>query len=249
VRSFSLLFVIHQNKIWLSGETSTNSFKNSFVLLVLLIASSVIQSANADSAWQLRKDKAGIQVYTRSVDGSPYDAVRAVTRVDKIRLMSLVAVIEDVEACGDWADSCKESYVQRRVSDTEAYVYTHNDMPFPVKDRDVLAHVNWMQNRDTYEIVMTSKATSGLMEKVKGRLRLTEAQSSWRFKPLASGKIEVSNEAHINPGSSLPGWITNMLLVDTPYKTIKDFVAEASMPKYQNVQVDFIVEALADAQP
>jgi len=226
-----------------------NFFKNIFVLLALVVSCGVTLTANADSTWELRKDKAGIQVYTKSVDGSPYDAVRAVTQVDNIRLMSLVALLEDVEACQDWADQCVESTVRKRISDTEAYVYTHNDLPFPVKDRDALTHVVWSQNPDDYEVVMSSEATTGIMEKIKGRLRLTEAKTSWRFKPLPSGQIEVSNEAHINPGSSLPGWITNMLLVDTPYETIKSFVAEASMPKYQNAEVNFIIEPVTTVEP
>jgi len=225
-----------------------NSFKNVSVLLALVVSCGVTLTVNADSAWQLRKDKAGIQVYTKSVDGSPYDAVRAVTQADNIRLMSLVALLDDVAACQDWADQCVESTVRNRISDTEAYVYTHNDLPFPVKDRDVLAHVVWSQNSDDHEVVMSSQATTGLMDKVKGRLRLTEAKTSWRFKPLGSGQIEVSNKSHINPGSSLPGWITNMLLVDTPYETIKSFVEEAAKPKYQNAEVSFIVEPAATVE-
>ncbi len=225
-----------------------NSVRNVFVLLALVTGCGVTLSVNADSAWQLRKDKGGIQVYTKSVDGSPYDAVRAVTQVDSIRLMSLVALLDDVAACQDWADQCVESTVRKRISDTQAYVYTHNDLPFPVKDRDVLTHVIWTQNPADYEVVMSSKATTGLMDKVKGRIRLTEAKTSWRFKPLKSGQIEVSNESHINPGSSLPGWITNMLLVETPYETIKSFVEEAAKQKYQNADVSFIVEPAATAE-
>jgi len=225
-----------------------NKIKNTVIFGLLVTVCNFTEIANADSAWQLRKEKAGIQVYTKSIDGSPYDAVRAVTQVDNIRLMSLVALLDDVAACQDWADQCVESTVRKRISDTEAYVYTHNDLPFPVKDRDVLAHVTWSQDPGNQEVVMNSEATQGLMDKVKGRLRLTEAKTSWRFKPLVSGQIEVSNEAHINPGSSLPGWITNMLLVDTPYETIKSFVAEAAKPKYQNAEVSFIVEPAATVE-
>lgn len=216
--------------------------KTPYILLVVALVCSYCATANADSSWVLRKDKDNIQVYTRSVEGSSHDAVRAVTVLNNVRLSSLVALIEDVAACEDWADRCAESYVYKRVSATEAFVYTHNDMPFPVTDRDVLAHVTWSQNPDSYEVVMNSKATRGMLEEVKGRLRLTKANATWRFKPLASGGVEVSNEAHIDPGSSLPGWITNLLLVDTPYETMKSFVAELAKPKYQEAAVNFISE-------
>ncbi len=203
---------------------------------------------SADSEWKLRKDKDNIQVYTKKVEGSSHDVVMAVTVLEGVSLNSLVALIEDVAACKDWADRCAESYVHKRLSETEAYVYTHNAMPFPVKDRDVLAHVTWTQDPVTFEVVMSSQATTGLMDEVKGRLRLVKAMAKWRFKPLASGAIEVSNEAHIDPGSSLPGWITNLLLVDTPYQTMKSFAAEVAKPKYRNATIAFIEEPSCERQ-
>ena len=211
-------------------------------LLVLFCASGVTGLTYAES-WELKKDTNGIQVYTKAVPGSPYKAVKAVTRVDHVPLRALVALLDDVEACSDWAKECVESTIHERVSPTEAYVYTHNDLPFPVKDRDALTHVTWMQNPSTGEVVMNSYATTGKLAPIKGRLRLTEATTSWRFKPLPSGAVEVTNESHINPGSPLPGWITNMLLINTPYNTLKSFVAEAAMPKYQQVDIAFIATA------
>ena len=37
-----------------------------------------------------------------------------------------------------------------------------------------------------------------------------------------------------------PGWVTNMLLVDTPFETMKSFVAEIQKPRYRNALVSFI---------
>ncbi len=198
--------------------------------------------AIADEDWKLRKDKDGIQVYTKNIEGSAHAAVRSTTIINGVTLASFVALINDAEACSDWADKCAESYVHERVSDTELFVYTHNDLPFPVKDRDVLAHIKWTQDDTTLEVVMNSEATTGVVDEVEGRLRLTDAKASWRFRPLASGDIEVTSDAHINPGSSLPGWITNRLLVKTPFETMKSFAAEVLKPKYQNAVVSFVTE-------
>lgn len=208
---------------------------------VLALIGSYPLAAQAQ-AWELRRDKDGIQVHTRAVEGSPYDAVRTSTRMSDVRLSALVALIEDAEACPDWADSCAESYLFERISDTESLIYTHNDMPFPVKDRDVLAEVKWSQDPVTFEVEMQSRATVGKMEEVRGRLRLTQAQARWDFTPQADGSVLVSNEAHINPGSALPGWVTNMLLIDAPFETMKSFVSEVRNPKYVDAQLSFIQE-------
>lgn len=202
----------------------------------------VVQVSAAEGEWDLRRDRDSIQVFSRKVEGSAYAEVRTTTVLEDVTLASLVSLIEDAEACPAWADKCAESYVFERVSETEAYVYTHNDMPFPVKDRDVLAHVRWSQDSSSLQVTMISVATTDLLPEVRGRLRLTQANASWTFLPLASGSVEVSNTAHINPGSNIPGWVTNMLLVDTPFETMKAFVAEVATPKYQNAAVGFIRE-------
>ena len=178
-------------------------------LLLSLGAPSYLFAAE-EQPWELQRDRDGIQVHTRSVAGSPYDAVRTTTRMTGVRLSSLVALIEDADACPDWADRCAESYLLERLSDTESLVYTHNDMPFPVKDRDVLAQVKWTQDPSTFEVEMNSTATVGKMEEVRGRLRLTMAMASWNFAPQQDGSVLISNEAHIDPGSALPGWVTHM---------------------------------------
>jgi len=210
--------------------------------LFLMAVWFVTCSVTAQEEWELRKDTDGVQVYTRAVAGSAYKAVRATTVIENVTLTSLVALIEDAQACPDWADKCAESYVVERISETESYVYTHNSLPFPVKDRDVVAHVRWSQDPSTLQVIMTSTATTGIMEEKRGRLRLENANANWTFTPISSGAIEVSNEAHIDPGSNLPGWVTNMLLVDTPFQTMVSFIDEVVKPKYQNAELGFIQE-------
>lgn len=204
--------------------------------------SSCLLFAAEEQAWELQRDRDGIRVYTRSVAGSPYDAVRTTTQLSDVRLSALVALIEDAEACPDWADRCAESYLFERISESESLIYTHNDMPFPVKDRDVLALVKWTQDLDTLNVEMNSAATVGRMDEVRGRLRLTKAVAKWNFSPQADGSVLISNEAHIDPGSALPGWVTNMLLVDAPFETMKSFVSEVRNPKYAEATLSFIRE-------
>ena len=225
---------VSANKLSLSGI--------SFVLLIVFLLNpfALILAQDEQEEWSQRKDKDGIQVYTRSVEGSPYREVQVVTTIQDIRLSSLAALLLDAEACPEWADKCDESYVHEQISETEFYVYSNNDMPFPVTDRDALTYVTWVQDPETLAVTMTSIATSDILPKQRGRLSLTEARTSWQFIPQADGSIDIVNASHINPGSMLPGWVTNMLLVDTPYQTMSDFIVEVRKPKYLEAEVSFI---------
>lgn len=229
----TLLFSDTEDKMNLSAFIFS-----SFIFLWALVS----MPAFGQGEWELKKDSDGIQVFTRSVEGSPYKEVRSISLVEEVSLSSLIAVLEDVEACPRWADKCAESYVVERLSETESLIYTHNDMPFPVKDRDVVAQVRWSQDPETLQVVMTSTAVAGGVDEVRGRLRLSEANATWQFTPKPDGSIEVLNQAHINPGSSIPGWVTNMLLVDTPFETMKSFLVEVASSRYQRAEVGFIQE-------
>lgn len=195
----------------------------------------------ASENWDLKKDRDGIQIYTRKVEGSPFKQVRGVMRINA-RLSSLVALIRDAKACPDWADRCGESWVHEKISDTEEYVYTLNNLPWPVSDRDVLAHVRWSQSPDNLAVTMLSSATEGLLEKNKGIVRLTEANAQWIFTPLPSGEVEVVTLAHINPAGPLPAWVTNLLLVDAPFNTLTKLRETVKDEKYLNAGFGFISE-------
>jgi len=216
--------------------------KKTLLLAFLLLTTTAIAQQDPEITWTLKRDRDGIQVFTRKVDGSPYDAVRAEMLVEKVRLSSMVALILDAEACSQWADRCSESYVHEHISDTEQLIYTLNDLPFPVKDRDVMSRVTWSQDPQTGTVSMHSQPAAGVIEERKDALRLTDAKVSWHFQPEGQGVVRVINEAHVDPGSALPGWVTNMLLVDTPFETMKAFREAVRDEKYAGAEIGFVKE-------
>lgn len=64
----------------------------------------------------------------------------------------------------------------------------------------------------------------------------------WEFSPNPDGSITVVNQAHIDPGSSITGWVTNRLLRDTPFETMKSYLLEVVKPKYQGANIGFVTE-------
>ena len=61
--------------------------------------------------WQLQKNEDGIQVYTRSVDGYPYKAIRSVIHLENTRLSSVVSLIRNTKECPAWSTACKSATI------------------------------------------------------------------------------------------------------------------------------------------
>ncbi len=183
------------------------------------------------------KNKKDISISTSNVEGSHFKAVRGEMNV-KGSVASLFALVEDMAACPDWAAMCKEARLEKRVSDVESYVYVYNDIPFPVSDRDVYTHVVWTKDPATQRLSMTSTASQGGTAKTKA-IRIENAVSQWHFTPNGDGTTKVENFAHIDPNGPTPAWITNLMLVDSPYKTIKKMRTMIESGSYADATLPF----------
>lgn len=172
-------------------------------------------------SWKLQKNSSNIQVYIAKVDDSKYRAVSA-SMVIEARAESVAAMIMDLENCKQWAPLCKKAYIQERVSPTENYVYSRNNIPFPGVDRDAVTHVTWSKEKSSGVIEMHSYAVDGRVPKIKGVIRIRHAVATWRLTPQGDGLLLLESFAHVDPASSMPKWLLNRLLVGSPFKTMKN---------------------------
>ncbi|NNC98963.1 MAG: hypothetical protein HKN85_02150 [Gammaproteobacteria bacterium] len=196
------------------------------------------QVNGVDYQWEEKKKDNGITIYTSPVEGSPFKAVRG-EMVITGTVVSLVALVEDMPACPDWAALCRESRVEKRISETESYAYIYNDLPFPVSDRDVYTHVVWTIEPGSGKVSMTSIATEGGTPATKA-VRLENAMSQWHFTPNGDGTVLVENFAHIDPNGPTPAWITNLMLVDSPYTSMQNMRKIIEGGGYADAEVPFL---------
>lgn len=190
-------------------------------------------------SWVLKKSKRDVQIYTAKVAGSKYVAVLSVMTV-KAPANSLAALVMDLKYCPKWAAMCKEAKLHKKISATESIVYSLNDAPFPVRDRDVVAKVEWRVDETTQKISMFSHAIVSPDNVRKGVVRVNKAVSEWHFTPQKNGKTLVENYAHIDPNGALPAWIINLLIIDSPYKSFKNMRRIVESGKYNNAVLPFI---------
>ena len=214
------------------------------IRIILIFLSSCLpltaaaQLTGVDYSWVEKRNKNGIQIYTSSVEGSPFKAVRGVMHV-KGKLNSLVALVEDHSRCPDWAALCRESRLEKRVSPSESYAYIYNDIPWPVSDRDVHTHVVWSKNPESGKVSMTSTASPGGPDKTKA-VRLINAVSQWHFTPNGDGTVMVENFAHIDPNGPTPAWVTNMMLVDSPFDSMSNMRKLIETGEYGDAVIEFL---------
>jgi hypothetical protein len=189
--------------------------------------------------WSLKKHKRDIQIFTAKVPSSKYVAVLSVMTVNASPT-SLAALVMDFENCPKWAAMCKKASIQQQISDNELIVYSLNDAPFPVRDRDVMARVSWLFDVESQKISMLSQAINSPLNVKKKVIRVSEAVSEWHFTPQENGQTLVENFAHIDPNGAMPAWIINALIIDSPYKTLKRMRRIVESGEYDDINLPFI---------
>lgn len=213
------------------------------ILLLMCVAVAICAGARAadDGAWQLRLNRDGIKVYTRAVTGSRYYAFKA-TMTIRSSLSAPAALLRDESQCPKWQTMCARATKLSSVSPQEMIVYEVNDMPWPVADRDVVMHVQWHQDEKTLAVTMQANAVSGIKPHQRGLIRLTEVSSRWTFTPMGNGMINVTTEAHANPGGGIPSWLVNRSLADSPFETLTNLRKILATGRFDDAKVGFIKE-------
>lgn len=232
------LMSARKNKVMLSFKAS----KYVLAASVFLCGFNLASEASLEAEWEIQRSEDGIDVYTRPEPASQFEAVRAVMTLNDVRLSSLVALISDTEACSRLESRCVEAETLDKINQTESVVYRYNNMPFPVRDRDMVLRLKWHQQPDSLNVNVVISNVTGFLPEKKRRVRMPKVNSGWKFVPLPDGSVEVSSEGHIEPGANLPAWLLNQFLVSAPFKTMEAVASMVREPLYRDAELSFIKE-------
>ena len=217
---------------WLKTITATTS---------MLAASLSFADVGPWELEALDEDK-DISVYTRTVEGSSLKEFKGVTHI-KADVNAFVALLRDADVATDWMHNVIDFNVMESPSDTENVVYTVNKTPWPVTDRDAYIR-SVMTATETGVVTSSIVAEPEFKEANEDYIRMPELKGSWVFTPQAEGMVEVVYQVHANPGGSLPDWLVNTIVVETPMNTLSNLQEIVVKDKYQGQTFAFIEEAI-----
>lgn len=218
----------------------SNLFKAS-VATVAMFASSM--SLAEVGPWELEAhdEDQNIKVFTRSVGDSPLKEFKGITQI-KAPVSAFVAVLKDPEMATSWMHNVIEFEVMEEASETESVVYTVNKTPWPVTDRDAFTRSVMTAQADG-SVVTSITALPEFQEVNEDFIRMPELVGSWTFSPKEDGMTEVVYQVHANPGGSLPNWLVNAIVVETPMETLTNLHEVVLEEKYQGQSFAFMQPA------
>lgn len=214
--------------------------KRSFLLFSLMWLGCSSLSLADNTAWQLEaenEDK-NIQVFTRKLEGSTLKEFKGVTKL-KTDVNALVALLQDTQSATKWMHNIIEFEEKEKISEVESIVYSISETPWPVTDRDSYVR-SILTVSESGVVKSTLTALPDYAPKDEDYVRMPSIKGGWVFTPLADGIVEVVYQIHADPGGSLPDWIVNSIVVETPLETLSNLHEQIQLKKYQQQTFSFI---------
>ncbi|MCU7835780.1 MAG: hypothetical protein KZQ83_11095 [gamma proteobacterium symbiont of Taylorina sp.] len=210
-----------------------------------------ISSENDASAAYLELNKDSIKVYIFKQKNSAFATFRATTIINS-PLESVLAVMLDIKSSTKWVDSCKTSFVIKKLSFNEQYHYQTFYIPFPFRNRDFIFHSTMVHDPLNKTITITmSSAADYCQDKQSSQCQLVNQSNLVRInKSIGTFKLEEKLLAgkkgtkitwiqHTNPAGNLPAWLVNQLIKNTAYRSFKNLALIAREKQYKNAKLTY----------
>lgn len=208
--------------------------------LALIICCSISLTALAEK-WKMERDRDGIKVYTRRVEGIAFKQYKGEITIDA-PLSTLVTIFNDLEAGPDWVDQCSKMELVEQISPSENITYVYTPAPWPVKDRDAVVQTKISQDPQTLVVTIKQTAVPDKKEPNKKAVRVKRVDGTWTLTPTKDGKTALVYQVLSDPGGGLPAWLVNAVAISQPFNTLDGMRKMAGKDEYRNVKVDYITD-------
>jgi len=206
------------------------------IFFTTLMMTVLVITAFAQEDWKLQKDKNGIKVYSAAFPDSKIRAIKVVASYEASPA-EIADLVMDVNTSTEWVSHLKTSTLVKRVSQNELYYYAEVSLPWPVANRDFVAHLTRYENAQTGTITIDGPAVSGMTPEKKGIIRINNSEGKWIITPVGNGQVRVEYSLHVDPAGSIPSWLVNLFSGETPMQIFENLRLELKHSPQGNAPV------------
>lgn len=192
-------------------------FRISFFLFIMMFALSL--SSQDNYQWEFIKEKGGVRIYLSDETGSSLKAYKGETTVEASP-GKVLELLTDADNFDWWDESISEIRVLDSRKGEYLRYYLVYDTPWPVTDRDLCVEALIIKDEATGGWIVSSKSLPGLVPEKATLVRMTTYWQRWSIVPLENERVRLVMEGFADPAGSIPAWLTNMVITDTPMKVL-----------------------------
>ena len=170
-------------------------------------------------AWNVINEERGITVSRREQPGCGLPSFRGQGPV-RGSVLQILALMLDSSSVEAWAYGVDQSRSLKRISENEELIYLYSDVPWPVRDRDMVLRrtVEVVKPGEEFHIHLKCEPTA--TPEVSGAIRVKKCKSGFHLRRLDDTSTEIDYEMTLDPAGLLPKWASNYVAKNVPFKTL-----------------------------
>jgi len=185
------------------------------IFFLLIVSGSVF-----GQAWDFIKERDGIKIYTRKEGNNNLKSFKGEmdlhTQMEKV--CNLIGNVKNV----DWWDkNLREIKILMFEKDKHMQYYLIYGAPWPVTDRDLCVDATVTTDPVTGTRTIYSVPLPNVIPENPDLVRIKKYWQKWIIQPIDNGVVHVILEGYVDPAGSVPSWIYNMVITDTPLKIMR----------------------------
>ena len=189
-------------------------------LLTLFLHLATISDLSGQS-WNFVKERDHIKLYSRVEGNGSLKSFKGVVDIhaDMEKVSSMIGNVTNFEW---WGENIREIKVLFYEKDKHIQYYLIYDAPWPFMDRDLVADVHITTDPSSGTRTIYSHPLLNVIPENPDLVRVTSYWQRWTIQPLNNGVIHLTLEGFIDPAGSIPSWLYNMLVIETPLKLMRE---------------------------
>lgn len=192
---------------------------NQFRFCLIFFFTLMISYTVAAQSWDFIKETEDIKIYTRIEAGMSLKSYRGVTDINA-PAEKIFALMEDINNTDWWDKKLNHIKVLLYEKGKRAQYHMMYDLPWPVHDRDLCVDVSITFDQLTGERRINAVSLNGVIPENNGMVRIKDYRQTWTIVPASNEMSHIVLEGFVDPAGTIPDWISNMLIIESPIKAI-----------------------------
>jgi len=188
----------------------------------LFIAFIFLLQLSLESDWEIKKEKSGIIIYTRAVEGSSFDEFKGTSTIANSSLNDVLSIILDVVNYDKLYPDCKNPEILKQDGLYHEIHYIVLAAPWPVQNRDAIYEMTTVISDNGKHALVSMKPRPDYHKSKEDLYRIQKGSGFWELVDNSDGTITVTYQFHGEPGGNIPAWLANSFVVTHPLKTIEN---------------------------
>lgn len=180
--------------------------------------------------WAVIEQNRGITVSRRVQPGCSLPSFRGQGRI-KGDVLQILSVMLDLGAVGAWAHGVDTSRPIKRIDGRTHLIYLTSDLPWPVRDRDMIVRSEVDVIRPAEEFRISLRCQPDAQAEQPGVIRVRQCLSTLHLRKIDQNTTEIDYVMTLDPAGYLPRWATEWVSKATPFKTLVAIEERAAASK------------------